>query len=118
MLVLVVAACNDDDTDDCIQSDWVGTYTGTAICDGTTDSVSVTITASGSEAVIIEYELGGLTTTYDPITPVGCVIDYSATQNGLTADLDATLNMDNLTFTDVLSGNGQSITCNITATRD
>lgn len=118
MLVLLIAACNDDDTDDCMQSDWVGTYTGTAVCDGVSDSTIVIITASGSEAVIIEYEVGGLTTTYDPITPNGCLIDYSESQSGLTIDFDAAINMDNLTFTEVLSGNGQSSTCVITATRD
>ena len=55
--MLSFAACNsDDDSSGCTQADWVGTYNGTVDCNGVEEDVTVTITASGSDAVIIRYE--------------------------------------------------------------
>ncbi|MEM6262586.1 MAG: hypothetical protein AAGI38_08775 [Bacteroidota bacterium] len=121
-MMVAFAACGNDDEDDmpstptCSQSDWVGTYSGTQNCSGDLDTLNITITASGSDAVIIEYEdIGGFTSVeYDPLTPNQCVIAYSETDQGITVSLDATLDGDNLTMVESFNGDE----CTITATRD
>lgn len=119
-LVVAMSACSDDDegTPSCDQSSWVGTYTGTVTCDGDSEDVTVTITADGTEAIIIVYETTGLTATYDPITPDGCNIDITSSDAGITLSVDADLNGNNLSFTEVFSTAGTSSTCLIEATRN
>ena len=119
VFALLIAACGDDDdaVATCTQSNWVGTYMGTIDCDGTTEDVTVTITSSGSAAVIIKYETSVTQTEYDPLTPDGCDIDKMDSGAGITVTIDATLNGDNLTIQEVLAFNGAAATCNITATR-
>ena len=115
--VVMFTACGDDDSD-CIQADWVGTYTGTSDCDGTIEEATVTITASGTDRVVVITEIPGLESEYDPIDLDGCSLEESKSEAGLTLSVDATLDGDNLTFREVISAGGQSSTCTITATRN
>jgi len=120
-LIFTFAAC--DTTDNCVQADWVGTYTATQSCDGgTADDATVTITASGSDAIIIETVIadssGSLTTTTDPIVFDGCAFSVSASQGGVTLVSTGTLDGDNLTLTDTYSGSGSSTVCTTSATRN
>lgn len=119
ILTMTIAACGSDDDSamSCDQSDWVGVYTGTIDCDGTSEDVTVTITASGSEAIIIKYETTTVETEFDPLTPEGCDLNASSSAGGITLTVEASLDGDDLTFKDVLTVAGSTETCNITATR-
>ncbi len=119
LLVVGFVACkkDDDSSSTCTQSDWVGTYEGTTDCGGTSEDVTVTITASGTDAIVIEYATPSLTSTYDPITPSNCSINESGTDLGITLTVDADLDGDKLTIKETISGGGADFTCNLTATR-
>jgi len=69
LCLLIVGCGNDDDIDlSCMQSDWVGTYTGTRSCDGGAEvNVTVTISASGSQ-LMVSYVTG--TTVVTPGEPL------------------------------------------------
>ena len=118
LLFVAFAACkkDKDSTPTCTQSDWVGTYEGTTDCGGSTEDVTVTIVASGADAIVIQYATATLTTTYDPATPTNCTINESGTDAGLTFTVDATLDGDKLTIQETLSGS-VDFTCDLTATR-
>ena len=117
-LIVAFSACSkDDDNPTCAQSDWVGTYTGTIDCDGTMENVTLTITASGTDAVIISYETPTLTTDYDPLTPDGCNISVSGSLGGISSLVEATLDGNELTLLEELSGGGITSTCNLTVTK-
>ncbi len=119
-VVLVWSSCGKDDPEPeqvCMQADWVGTYTGTAVCDGTSDDATVTITASGMDQIIIEYATSTLTTTFDPLTVEGCDLERTATLGGVTASVSATLDGDDLSLNDMISGAGFDSDCMVTATR-
>lgn len=121
LLVSVFAACGGDDesgSGDCVQADWVGVYTGTINCDGTgEEDVTVTITASGTDAVIIKYETATLESEFDPYTPDGCEIDDTQSQSGISLTVEATLDGNTLTFKDILGTSLANITCSLTATK-
>jgi hypothetical protein len=119
LLVLAFASCKKDDDSNptCTQSDWVGTYEGTTDCGGSTEDVTVTITASGANAIVIQYATPTLTTTYDPITPTNCDLNASGTDAGITFTVDAMLDGDKLTLNESLTGGGTNFTCDLTATR-
>lgn len=116
--IFALTSCSDDDpVSTCTQSDWVGTYTGTIDCDGTMEDVTVNITASGTDAIVIKYETDTQETEYDPLTPDACKIENSGTLGGITASVDLTLDGDNLTLIETLSGGGVTSNCDLTATR-
>ena len=119
MLVVAFASCKNDDESptNCTQSDWVGTYDGTLNCNGASEDVTVTITASGSEAIVIKYETANLETEFDPLTPNGCNLDVSQSDQGITLSVNAELDGDNLTFSEDLTIGGGTSSCDITATR-
>ncbi|MEM6769373.1 MAG: hypothetical protein AAF597_02215 [Bacteroidota bacterium] len=71
LVLCFVAACDDDDEPIvCLQDNWVGSYTGTISCDDgqTAQDVNVTITASGTDQIVISTQTGNTSTFYDPIT--------------------------------------------------
>lgn len=112
-------ACKDDDNGNCTQSDWVGTYSGTVNCGGLEENVTVTITASGASDVMVSYQSSNISVEYtSPLTPNGCAINYTATDQGFTTTINATLTGEALDFTDSESSGGSTGTCNIIATRD
>lgn len=119
-LLVAFSACkgDDDSTPTCTQSDWVGTYEGTTDCGGSDEDVTVTIVASGANAIVIEYSTATLTTTYDPATPTNCTINESGTDAGITFTTNATLDGDKLTIQETLTGGGTNFTCDLTATRN
>ena len=117
--ISVVACGKDDDTvaSNCTQTDWIGEYEGTQNCDGVSEDVTVTITASGTDAVLIEYETDTVGAEFDPLTPVGCAIDKTSVDQGVTLTIDADLNVNSLTLVDIITSGTTVITCTITATR-
>lgn len=115
MSILAFASCGDDDA--CTQSDWVGVYTGTANCDGTSENVTVTITASGSENIKIVYETPTVLTEYDPFTPDGCSLNVSQSQAGASISVNATLDGESLSLTEAIDFGGLSTNCSISASR-
>ena len=119
LLVVAMTACgkDDDGTVTCTQSDWVGTYEGTLDCDGTVEDVTVTITASGADAIIIVYETTTVTAEYDPLTPDACDLTATSSDIGISLTVDAALDGNKLAFSEVLTLGGSTSTCDITATR-
>ena len=107
----------DESAKSCSQTDWVGTYLGTRDCDGIVEKVTVIITASGSNSIIIKVESPGLESEYDPLTPDGCKVNNINSKDGLTATVDASLNSDKLTLKWILSDSDNSATCITTAIR-
>ena len=123
-LVATFTACGDDEEDlptDCVQADWVGTYTGTSSCTASTgdeDDATVIITASGTDAVIVVTIIPGLESEYDPIVIDACRLEFSDTDSGITLSVDAMLDGDELIFDEIFEAGGQSETCTIIATRN
>ena len=116
--VIVLSACDKDDAEPtCAQSDWVGTYTGTANCDGSSDNTTVTITARGTDQILIVYVAGSTTTTFDPLTVEGCDVERTNSALGVTGSVSATLDGDNFSLTETLTGGGFDTNCVVTATR-
>ena len=120
VLIATFSTCSDDDdnTKNCVQSDWVGTYTGTLDCDGIAEDVTVTITANGSDDIIIKYEVPNASTEYDPLLPNSCDLDYTESDSGITITIDASIDGDNLTLKEIISLGGDTSTCDITAVRN
>ena len=120
VFAFVLASCGDNVSKNCAQSNWVGTYTGTVDCDGTVENVTVTVTASGDDAIVIKYSTDFVDTEYEPLTPEGCDLDYSDTDAtlGLTVSIDGTLDENNLNFTETISDGTDSSICTISATRN
>ena len=119
-VVLFAVAC-DNDGETCISSDWVGTYTGTADCDGTVSNTAVTITESSS-LITIEYVVsdstGSITTTYPATAIDGCAYSLTQSDNGLTMTVAASIDGDNLSINEVITNGTDTFTCDVTATRD
>lgn len=121
MLLLALSACKKDDDDVtmvCMQDDWVGTYSGTIDCNGTEEAVTVTITASGTENIIIKYESASVTTDYDPLPFNGCDLNASGTVSGITVNTDVTLNGNQLDMSETVIIGTSTTTCTIAATRN
>jgi hypothetical protein len=119
LLAVTYASCGDDDDPTCVQADWVGTYTGTITCDGDTEDVTVAITASGSDAVFIEYSTMTVDVSYtEPITLENCNLELTGSDMGITVSIAASLDGDNVSLTEIFSGSGFESNCTITATRD
>ena len=119
LLVLIVtfSACGDDDTS-CEQADWIGTYAGTVDCDGVVEDVTVTITASGTDAIIIMYATDNSSTEFEAINLDGCDLDKSESAGGFSVSIEASLDGDKLSVKDEISVGGDTATCEVTATRN
>lgn len=119
LILSVTVACNNDDVYICTQSDWVGNYMGIINCIGNVEDVIVTITASGEEDIIVEYEANSISSRFNPMTPNECSLNSTETVSGLTLVVEASLDGDNLVFKDTLSDTGgYSRACMVTAVRD
>jgi len=106
---------------DCMQSDWVGSYSGTIDCDGDQSNVEMTITAAGAEGLIIAYTTSdGTEADYEePLNPDGCNIDQTIVEGNVSLSVDASLDGVNLSFQEIITVDGQQLSsCNITATRN
>ena len=119
LLTISLSSCGSDDEDsvNCVVSDWVGVYDGKVNCDGTEEDVTVTITASGADAIVIVYETATLTTEFDPLSPEGCNLNATSSAGGLSLSVDASLDGDNFNFEEILSDGGNTSNCTIAATR-
>ncbi|MEL6275241.1 MAG: hypothetical protein AAFO91_04580 [Bacteroidota bacterium] len=121
-LCLLIAGCgNDDDIDlSCMQSDWVGTYTGTRSCDGGAEvNVTVTISASGSQ-LMVSYVTGTtVVTPGEPIDFTGCQIDEDIVGQGANYSIKATLDGNELELEDrLVFGSAIGPLCQIRATKN
>jgi len=118
--VMIFVSCDKEEEPECIQADWIGTYVGTQSgeCFGT-GATTVTITASGDEAIVIFYEDGdGSSSEYDPITFNECNIsDSQSDASGLSLDIEVLLEGNEITITETLSFEGEASTCTVTATK-
>ncbi|MEM8583334.1 MAG: hypothetical protein AAGF87_03645 [Bacteroidota bacterium] len=121
VLCLFISSCGDDENIDlsCMQSDWVGTYTGTRICDGGMEQdVTLTFSAIGSRLSLF-YLVGINVTTHGEIDFNGCEIDDNITSQNVNYSIKATLNGSELTMEDrFVVGNALGPLCKITATKN
>ena len=123
MMISVFTACGDDE-EDCVQADWVGTYSGTITCtesSGTLEDsgdVTVNITASGSNNIIITYDSDLTEIETEPLAFSGCTLSETVSDGGFSLTITADLAGDELTLTDVFSADTESSTCVINATRN
>lgn len=124
LAVLSIASCGDDDDTGpivCSQSDWVGVYVGTEDC-STTDAqgATITITASGTDAINFTYETedGTTTTLTEPIVFDGCSLSVSGMESGITLTLNGSLDGDDITFNSAIDFGGVVTTCTISGTRN
>lgn len=116
LLTLSIFSCSKDD--DCVQSDWVGTYTGTINCDGVEDDVTVTITADGSEDIVVQYETESFFTEYEALTPDGCSLSFSATQAGISGSVDLELDGDDLSISESFTFGTETTLCDLDVTKN
>lgn len=116
VMILALSSCGDDE-ESCTQLDWIGIYTGTVNCDGFEEEVTVTIAISGTDKVRITYESPSVATAYEPLAFEDCDINRNDSAGGTTITIDASLDVDNLTISEVISTSGTNATCTITATR-
>lgn len=120
LALFTIAACGDDDDDPivCGQSDWVGTYEGTIDCDGTVEDVTLVITASGADNIVVVYTTASQTTEYDPLPFTECTLVNTASGGGVTANIDLALNGNTLTLDETISIDTTSTNCMATLTRN
>ena len=121
VLVSFFTACSDDDDDsnskNCVQSDWIGTYTGTQNCNGDLIDIVVEVTASGSDNLVISTFTDDVDIEYDPIPYNNCDLSQSSTEQGLTLSIEASVNGNVITLNESISASGSSSTCVTTATK-
>ena len=118
LFALIFGACEKDEVLSCTQSDWVGTYTGSVICGTVSEDATITIIASGDNAIIVKYEDSSSSTEYDPIVPSNCEIMEMNSDTTFSLTVEGFLIDDNLTITETWSTLGQTGTCEITGVRD
>lgn len=122
VLCLFINSCGNDENIDlsCMQSDWVGTYTGTRTCDGGMEQpITLTFSAIGSRLSLF-YVVGiNVTTPNGEFDFNGCEIDDSITSQSENYSIKATLNGNELTMEDrFVFGNALGPLCKITATKN
>ncbi len=117
-------ACGKDDNN-CVQADWVGTYTGTYICEEEeSEIVKVFITASGNDKLEIAYGVDGLglyARYVDPFEFNNCKVNFSSTseEDGRTSSLEAEIDGDMLEMMQVRTPDDrEDYRCKFVATRD
>lgn len=124
LALLSIVACNDDDDTPivCGQSDWVGTYAGTIDCGGVVTDATATVTASGTDNIILSYistdTTGSATLTFDPLPFDGCDLNATAAGGGDSITLDADLSGDELTIDVTTTTIAGTTMCRLVATRD
>lgn len=121
LLALTTAACVDDEEVllGCTQADWTGTYSGMINCTSAApEDVFVTISASGSDAIIIAYETATITGEYSPITFDGCDLSVTDNTGGLNLAISATREGDQLRWMESVGDGSFAEDCLITATRN
>jgi len=119
LAVVLATGCNNDDDEPavCTQADWVGTYSGTITCDSEpAQDVTLTITADGTDNVVLSYQTSTVSTLYDPLPFDNCGLDNLATGGGITSSVSVTLNGNDITLMESLSGGGFASDCTINAT--
>lgn len=117
-----VGCDDDDDASVCTPTDWTGNYTGTFDCDNDSEFATANITASGTDAIVIEYRIGDstsfLTTTYAPIVPVSCRLNDISSDSTGTVDVSATLNGDQLVIVERVDAGTVMTNCTLNLTRN
>ncbi len=83
------------------------------------EDVTVTITASGDEDILVGYETSSTIVSFtNPQTPVGCTVSVVLTEQDEYYSLGIELDGDDLTLEEIVESNGLGTNCKITATRD
>ena len=101
-ILVFLTACGDDE--DCTQADWIGSYTGTEVCNGE-DAVDaiINISANGTDMLDIEVISNGATVTVPTVDFSGWSIDATAEMDGSTLAMDANLDGTDLEFNTVFT---------------
>ncbi len=114
-LLFTLASCGGDD--DCLQADWVGTYTGTEDCNGEIADATMTVSAAGTDMLIYFIETSSGTTEFDPLPFNGCNFNQQDEEDGIRFELDVELDGDMLTFRFEVSDDTDSSVCEYIVTR-
>lgn len=104
-------------TPPCALSRWAGTYVGTADCNGSVEDVTVTITTSGADVIIINYETRSRTGNSGLLIPIDCSVNDFSTTGSINTSWEAELDGDNVSVTETVTGVGGDFSCVITAVR-
>ena len=96
-LVFLLASCGDDE-DGCSQADWVGTYTGTETCDGTTVDATIVVAAVGEDMLSMTFTSSGSTIEIPGVPFDACGVSEELSLDTSTLDVDASLDGSNLTI--------------------
>ena len=119
VFLTTATSCEDDEDIVCLQSNWIGTYSGVIDCAGTEEDLTLTITADGADNIVISYETPTTTVDFTPIPFNNCNLEASFTQDNLTISIASNLTggeVLNLMQT-IVDGTTTSV-CEIAATRN
>ncbi len=119
VFLTTATSCEDDEDIVCLQSNWIGTYSGVIDCAGTEEDLTLTITADGADNIVISYETPTTTVSFTPIPFNNCDLEASFTQDNLTISIASNLTggeVLNLMQT-IVDGTTTSV-CEIAATRN
>ncbi len=114
-LLFTLSSCGGDD--DCVQADWLGTYTGTEDCNGETTDAIITVTAEGDDMIVFLIATDVSTAEFDPLPFDGCNVDMSDSDGTLTLDLSVDLDGNDLTLSSVFTVDNESSRCEYVVTK-
>lgn len=119
LVLTVFATCGDDDemTPPCAPTNWAGTYSGTANCNGIEEAVTVTVAVVGTDSLTLTYETQSRQGNFGPLLPNACRITLEDMGGPISTSFSAQLDGDEITLMESVDGIGGSFTCDISATR-
>ncbi|MEM1320327.1 MAG: hypothetical protein AAGG75_08720 [Bacteroidota bacterium] len=119
LVALFWGACNNDDESSCDQNGWLGTYTGTTDCLSGDEEVTVTITASGSEDLLMRYETATGGVDIGPFVIDGCKATRSSMDPSSLDSFVGELELDggNLSYTQTRTVAGTASSCTFDANK-
>ncbi len=81
LFVFIIASCSKEEEATCTLADWLGTYTGTALCDGKTQNATLTISKVNTNEIKFAAVLEDGTENDYPSLKFGVDCTLSETKN-------------------------------------
>lgn len=112
-VLFTLSSCGDDD---CVQADWLGTYTGTESCEGETTDATIVVTAQGTDMLSFSIESDGSTTSFDlPLD--GCSTSSVEEEDEIRLELSASLDGNDLSIDSDFTVGSDSAACEYRVTK-